>query len=83
MPPTMTRADYIQLRDRYLPKQRKIVFVLESPPKSGLYFYNPDGSVLEPLFRAMMKDILEIAPTTKCRGPRADYRPDHLRGASN
>lgn len=64
----MTRADYIQLRDRYLPKLRKIVFVLESPPKSGLYFYNPDGSVSEPLFRAMMKDVLEVGAATKSEG---------------
>jgi hypothetical protein len=64
----MTREDYVRLRDRNLPKQRKIVFVLESPPKSGLYFYNPDGSVSEPLFRAMMKDILGIAPATKSEG---------------
>lgn len=90
----MTRADYIRLRDRYLPSQRKIVFVLESPPKSGLYFYKPDGSVSEPLFRAIMKDILEIAPRTKSEGLEqfasrgyllvdATYTPvnhDHLSG---
>ena len=46
---------------------RKIVFVLESPPKSGLYFYKP-GAVSEPLFSAMMKDVLEIKPQTKEEG---------------
>jgi hypothetical protein len=66
----LTRAEYLRLRDRYLPDQRKIIFVLESPPISGLYFYNPEGSVSEPLFRAMMKDVLEITPRTKDEGLR-------------
>jgi hypothetical protein len=44
------------------------VFVPESPPKSGLYFYNPEGSLFEPLFRAMMKDVLEIKPKNKDQG---------------
>ncbi len=64
----ITRSDYILLRDRYLPSTRKVVFVLESPPISGRYFYNPDGSVSEPLFLAMMKDVLEIIPATKGEG---------------
>ena len=63
----LTRAEYFCLRDRYLPDHRKIVVVLESPPKSGLYFYNPEGLVSEPLFRAMMKDILEINPKPRTK----------------
>ena len=47
----LTRAEYLSLRAPYLPEDRKIIFVLESPPKSGLYFYNPQGRVSEPLFR--------------------------------
>jgi len=62
------RSDYIRLRDRYLPTRRRIVFILESPPISGRYFYNPEGSASEPLFRAMMKDVLEIFPSTKDEG---------------
>jgi hypothetical protein len=53
-----------------VPDNRKIVFVLESPPKSGLYFYNPEGRLSEPLFSAMMKDILEIKPESKDAGLR-------------
>jgi hypothetical protein len=53
-----------------VPQQRKIVFVLESPPKSGLYFYNPEGRVSEPLFRAMMKDVIGIKPESKDQGLR-------------
>jgi len=64
----MKRSEYIHLRDRYLPSRRKLVFVLESPPISGRHFYNPAGSVSEPLFRAMMKDVLEISPKTKSEG---------------
>ena len=64
----LTRTEHLRFRDRYLPEHPKIVFVLESPPKSGLYFYKPEGSVSEPLFRAMMNDVLEIKPQTKEEG---------------
>jgi hypothetical protein len=53
-----------------LPAERKIIFVFASPPKSGLYFYNPEGRVSEPLFSAMMKDILEIKPESIDAGLR-------------
>jgi len=66
----LTPAEYLQFRERYLPEHRKVIFVLESPPKSGLYFYKPDGAVSEPLFSAMMKDVLEIKPKTKEEGLR-------------
>jgi len=66
----LLRTEYLRLRAPYLPEHRKIVFVLESPPKSGLYFYNPDGRVSEPLFSAMMKDIIGIKPRSKDEGLR-------------
>jgi hypothetical protein len=66
----LSRGQYLQLRAPYLPEDRKIVFVLESPPKSGLYFYNPEGRVSEPLFNAMMKDIIGIKPNSKDEGLR-------------
>jgi hypothetical protein len=31
----LPRAEYLRLRAPYVPAQRKIIFVLESPPKSG------------------------------------------------
>jgi hypothetical protein len=34
----LTRAEYLSLRAPYVPDERKLVFVLESPPKSGRYF---------------------------------------------
>lgn len=64
----MTKSEYLKLRDRFTPQNPKIIFVLESPPASGLYFYNPDGKTTEPLFKAMMKDVLEIEPKTKEEG---------------
>ena len=52
--------------------------MLESPPISGRYFYNPIGSVSEPLFRAMMKDVLEISPDTKSEGLHEFARQGYL-----
>jgi hypothetical protein len=65
-----TRDQYLALRNRFVPKKVKIVFILESPPASGKYFYNPAGSTKEPLFRAMMDDVLGINPPTKEEGLR-------------
>lgn len=64
----MTKAQYLRFRNQYIPSNIKVVFVLESPPTSGRYFYNRDGSLSEPLFRAMMKDVLEISPASKEEG---------------
>jgi hypothetical protein len=64
----LSKADYARLRERYTPKHPKIIFVLESPPISGKYFYNPGGRTTEPLFSAMMKDVLGLSPRTKHEG---------------
>ena len=65
----LARAEYLWLRAPYVPEDRQIVFVLESPPKSGLYFYSPDVRVSEPLFSAMMKDVIGI--TSRFQGSGA------------
>ena len=52
-----------------MPERAKLVIVAESPPVSGLYFYNPDGKVTEPLFAAMMRQ-LTYSPRTKEDGLR-------------
>jgi hypothetical protein len=62
------KTECLRFRSRHVPESTKIIFVLESPPASGRYFYNPDGAVTEPLFRAMMKDVLELAPASKEEG---------------
>ena len=45
----LTRDDYLSFRRKYEPTIVKLVIVAESPPKSGLYFYNPEGRTSEPL----------------------------------
>lgn len=81
---------YIKLRAKYQPSKIKLIFVLESPPASGNYFYDPTGRTTEPLFAGLMKAIGE-QPATKEEGlhafPRkgfflvdATYKPvNHIR----
>ncbi len=54
---------YLNLRRQYKPKAVKLVIVAESPPKSGKYFYNPEGRSTEPLFAALMRQLKFPAPT--------------------
>jgi hypothetical protein len=60
---------YLTYRGAFAPERTKLVIVAESPPVSGLYFYNPDGKVTEPLFAAMMRQ-LTYSPRTKEDGLR-------------
>lgn len=69
----MEKEDYLTLRNKYFPKLLKYVFVLESPPASGKYFYDDQGSISEPLFSAMMK-LLNCKPRNKRDG--LDYFAD-------
>lgn len=61
------RTYYINLRNNYLPKRIKLIFILESPPANGRYFYNPQGTTTEPLFSAMMK-LMDYHPKDKADG---------------
>ena len=61
------RSEYLDLRRRFEPASATVVVVAESPPVSGLYFYNPDGKASEPLFAALMKQ-LGVRPGTKLEG---------------
>jgi hypothetical protein len=58
------KAYYIDLRNKYRPGKIRVTFVLESPPISGKYFYEPEGKTSEPLFSAMMK-VIGNEPATK------------------
>ena len=51
------RSEYLDLRRRFEPASATLVIVAESPPVSGMYFYNPAGKVTEPLFAAIMKHL--------------------------
>jgi hypothetical protein len=66
------RGEYLSLRREFEPEPTTVtlVIVAESPPTSGLYFYDPTGKVSEPLFSALMKQ-LSIKPKTKFEGLRA------------
>ncbi len=63
-------SEFISLRNNYMPKNIKAIFVLESPPAGHGYFYDPTGRVSEVLFRAFMKAILDFKPATKDEGLR-------------
>jgi hypothetical protein len=52
-----TRSEYLSLRRVYEPSRPTLIIVAESPPASGRYFYNPQGSITEPLFAALVKQL--------------------------
>lgn len=70
-------VNWKQLRNKFHPEEIKTIFVLESPPTGGKYFYNPDGHTGEILFRAMMK-ILDISPKTKEEGLKAFQKKGYI-----
>jgi hypothetical protein len=61
------RDYYLRLRSRYLPSKLNLIFILESPPVSGKYFYDKTGKITEPLFSAFMK-FLNYSPSDKTDG---------------
>ena len=61
------RDYYLSFRNKYEPKQLTLLIVAESPPVSGLYFYNPIGKTSEPLFAALMRQIT-FSPPNKEEG---------------
>lgn len=61
------RDDYLCLRRVYEPNNIALIIVAESPPVSGLYFYDTTGATTEPLFSAMMKQ-LGVKPNLKYVG---------------
>ncbi len=73
------RSEYIDLRRQYQPENIRLVIVAESPPASGLYFYDPKGKPTEPLFAALMKQLCVSArPATKENGLREFKRKGWL-----
>jgi hypothetical protein len=67
------RNAYLTLRRKYEPEIVRLVVVAESPPASGLYFYNPAGKCSEPLFAALMLQ-LGFSPSSKEDGLREFQR---------
>jgi hypothetical protein len=62
----MLRNEYISFRRRFEPNREdvKLVIIAESPPKSGKYFYKPNGLPTEPLFAEITRQ-LGFFPKTK------------------
>lgn len=56
----LTIQEYKKLRKNFIPKKIKYIFVLESPPVGGNYFYKCDNIGPNPLFHEMMKVIKTI-----------------------
>ncbi len=63
----MQKIEYKKMRNEYKPNPIRLIFILESPPVSGKYFYDKSGDISEPLFAAMMK-LLSLSPDTKREG---------------
>jgi hypothetical protein len=66
--------DYRAKRNPYVPKygNRKAIFIFESPPKEGAYFYDTTNTPgKDQLFNAMMRQILGLPKQTKVAGLRA------------
>ena len=49
------REEYLLFRSAFAPEPVKLVIIAESPPNSGLYFYDPDGRITEPLFAKLLQ----------------------------
>jgi hypothetical protein len=59
---------YLDLRDEYRPETLRAIFILESPPDSGKYFYEPHKLYKGVLFSAMMQYVLKSKPSSKEAG---------------
>jgi hypothetical protein len=69
----ITPDEYLSLRHQFEPEHIQLIIIAESPPTSGLYFYDSRGRVSEPLFAALMRQ-LRYSPETKEDGLREFQR---------
>lgn len=69
---------YIKLRKKYTPSHCRVIFLFESPPSSGKYFYDESGLVNEPHFKKMMKCFIPFNPVTKKNGLKEFTRIGYL-----
>ena len=59
-----SKDEYLNKRRHFEPDNLRLIIIAESPPASGLYFYDTTGSASEPLFRALTAQF-GIQRTTK------------------
>jgi hypothetical protein len=64
------RDYYFSFRKKYEPEQLKLAIVAESPPASGLYFYDPLGKISEPALRDVCPD--HVGANRRRPGPHAN-----------
>jgi hypothetical protein len=69
-----TREDYAGARKKYMPDKIRILFVAESPPSSGGFFYFPRTVGKDHLFRETMK-ALKLWPVNLAMGKGLDKTP--------
>jgi hypothetical protein len=62
------RDYYLNLRQAFTPQKLRLIILAESPPASGKYFYDISGRTTEPLFVALMRDVLDFRPGSKEEG---------------
>ncbi len=55
------------MREQFRPNHLRLIFIAESPPKSGQYLYDTGGRMKEYLFSALMK-AMEFGPANKILG---------------
>ena len=77
-----TIEDYARAREKYQPHKIKILFVAESPPSSGGYFYFSETIGKDHLFRETMK-ALDLWPVSRPLRRGVDKRPLLERFRSN
>jgi hypothetical protein len=73
-----TESYYKKLRKKYTPAEIKLIFLFESPPESGEYFYDDTGKITEPLFTDMMNCFIPFVPTSKKEGLKEFTRLGYL-----
>ena len=59
---------FIQLRNKYIPRKIKTIFIFESPPVDKGYFYDETGKSSEILYRSLMKCLFNEVPEDKSEG---------------
>ena len=69
---------YLRRRRVYKPADIKLIFVAESPPISGKYFYDPKGLPSEPLFMELLRATLKKRYLTKAEGLEAFKKAGYL-----
>jgi hypothetical protein len=69
---------YKKLRKKYIPAHCRLIFLFESPPASGKYFYDDAGTVNEPLFKQMVKCFIPFNPVKKENGLKEFSRLGYL-----